>query len=138
MEYKPTWTGTGFVRVFEGAVLEFTIDNIFKAGYYELVIRYEYLQSGESWEDLRISITRLDGPPDFTDVCSDFIPQDDDKATSLSPSSNYQIIVPPSCLEPKKRYKLRLDFVCHKVGGSRDASILIDSVSNILNLNPKI
>lgn len=118
----------GFVRVFEGASLEFMVDNIYKAGYYELIIRYENQQS-ESWEDLRISIIRLDGPPDYSDVCSDFIPQDDDKIVSLPSGRIYQTVLPPSCLERQKKYKIKLEFV--RFGSnvpSRDASILIDSV----------
>jgi hypothetical protein len=115
--------------VFEGASLEFSIDNIFKAGYYELVIRYENLQASDAWEDLRISIIRLDGPPDLTDVCSDFIPQDDDKIVSLPTSSNYQVVLPPSCLEAKKKYKIKLDFVRFNANAqTREASLLIDSV----------
>lgn len=139
-DYRPSWTGSGFVRVFEGAALEFTIDNVFKAGYYELVLRYEYIQAVDDWQDVRISITRLDGPPDLADVCADFIPQDDDKSASLRSSANNVVVLPPSCLEPKKRYKLRLDFVRSSSSASsassassnaqsqREASILIDSV----------
>lgn len=141
------------MRVFEGAALEFTIDNVFKAGYYELVLRYEYIQAVDDWQDVRISITRLDGPPDLADVCADFIPQDDDKSTSLKSSSNNVIVLPPSCLEPKKRYKLRLDFVRSSSSASsasannngqsqREASILIDSVrfkkKYYLDINRKI
>ena len=79
---KKTWTGSGFVRVFEGASLEFTVDNIFKSGHYELVIRYEHMQT-EAWEDLRISITRLDGFPDTTGICADYDQSDDYKVTQL-------------------------------------------------------
>ncbi len=83
---KKTWTGSGFVRVFEGASLEFIIDNIFKSGHYELVIRYEHMQT-ESWEDVRISIIRADGYPDMAGICADYDPSDDYKVTQL-PGSN--------------------------------------------------
>jgi hypothetical protein len=72
--------------VFEGASLEFTVDNIFKAGHYEIVIRYEHMQATDPWQDVRITVVRHDGPPDISDVCADYAPGDDYKQASLPAS----------------------------------------------------
>ncbi len=83
---RKSWTGAGFVKLFEGASLEFNVDNIFKAGNYELVIRYEHTQSNDAWEDLRINIIRQEPPSDYE--CTDYDPQEDYKQISL-PKSKY-------------------------------------------------
>lgn len=90
---KQTWTGSGYVRVYEGASLEFNIDNIFRAGNYELVVRYEG-QSAEPWEDVRVELIREDGAPDKI-VCSEYVQEDDQKRSiNLSPCKliNYFIL----------------------------------------------
>ena len=40
-ESRTTWTGPGLVRVFEGASLEWNVENIPTSGQYEIVVRYE-------------------------------------------------------------------------------------------------
>ena len=92
---KASWTGAGFVRVTEGASLEFKVDNIFRAGNYELVIRYESQMRGEPWEDVRVQLIREDGPPDSSS-CAEYVPQDDEKMTSLPGQASHHISQPPS------------------------------------------
>ena len=130
-DHKPTWTGPGFVRVFEGSSLEFSVDNIHRSGSYELVVRYENSQA-DAWEDLRITIVRLDGPVNIEDACADYTTQDDEKFTALPTREIYSIVSAPTCLEKDRRYKIKLNFVKFSSNvAARDASVLVDSVSVI-------
>ncbi len=45
----------------------------------------------DAWEDVRITINRLDGYPDMTGICAEYDPSDDYKTTSLPGSKLRQL-----------------------------------------------
>lgn len=126
---KDTWTGTGFVKVFEGGYLEFTVDDIKTSMDYDIVIRYEPIMP-ESWEDVIVTVKR----PDYDRVdpngpCSFIDPNNDIKQVGLPSNSRSIIVYPPSCLEAGKSYKVIIEFKKSSFDKETPtASVLIDSI----------
>ncbi|XP_066949126.1 laminin subunit beta-1 isoform X9 [Macrobrachium rosenbergii] len=124
---ETTWTGLGFMRVFENSYLEFEIENIETDIEYDLVIRYEPQFRGE-WENVLVTIERPE-PVDPTGPCGNTRPSDDQMVISLPDSRRFVTVYPPVCFEAGKRYKVRLDFRrSNAQTDSPSASILVDSI----------
>lgn len=126
-----TWTGTGFMKALEGSILNFTIDDIRKSLWYDIIVRYEPIQVG-SWENVQIIIER-DGPVDPNGPCAEWRPEYDQLYAQLPLRSRSVVVQPSICLEAGKRYNILLQF--RKFNNHIDtpsASILVDSVSNII------
>ncbi|XP_050582063.1 laminin subunit beta-1 [Bombus affinis] len=128
-----TWTGTGFMRALEGSVLNFTIDDIRKSLWYDIIVRYEPVQAG-SWENVQIIIER-ESPVDPNGPCAEWRPEYDQLYAQLPLRSRSVVVQPSVCLEAGKRYNILLQF--RKFNNHMDtpsASILVDSIV----LRPKI
>lgn len=122
-----TWTGLGFMRVFEGSYLEFEIENIETSMEYDLVIRYEPQFQGV-WENVMVTIERPE-PIDPTGSCGNTRPTDDQMVVNLPGNNRHVTLFPPVCLEAGKRYKVRIDFRRSNANtDSPSASILVDSI----------
>ncbi|XP_069950644.1 laminin subunit beta-1 isoform X10 [Cherax quadricarinatus] len=122
-----TWTGLGFMRVFEGSYLEFEIENIETDMEYDLVIRYEPQFRGD-WENVMVTIERPE-PIDANGPCGNSRPIDDQIIVSLPDSRRQVTLFPPVCLEAGKRYKVRVDFRRSNARtDSPSASVLVDSI----------
>lgn len=103
----PSWTGAGFVRVPEGAYLEFFIDNIPYSMEYEILIRYEP-QLPDQWEKAVITVQRPGKIP-TSSRCGNTVPDDDNQVVSLSPGSRYVVLPRPVCFEKGVNYTVRLE-----------------------------
>lgn len=124
---QKTWSGTGFVRVFESSLLEFNINQKriqpFKSGHYEIVLRYE-LQNGIGWNDIRVMVERETPPSGFCAKSS----RELNLSHRIEPQTTYSIVQAPVCLEASQSIKVTLVFDSQGAGLGRDASILIDSI----------
>ncbi|XP_042225500.1 laminin subunit beta-1-like isoform X3 [Homarus americanus] len=124
---ETTWTGLGFMRVFEGSYLEFEVENIETSMEYDLVLRYEPQFRGD-WENIMVTVERPE-PIDPTGPCGNSRPIDDQMIISLPDSRRQVTLFPPVCLESGKRYKIRVDFRRSNARtDSPSASILVDSI----------
>lgn len=124
-----TWTGTGFMKALEGSMLNFTIDDIRRTTWYDVILRYEPVHPG-IWEDVQIILER-DGPPDPNGPCGDWRGPEQDRLWAQLPLRSRSATAQPAlCLEAGKRYNLLLQF--RKFNSHLDtpisASILVDSV----------
>uniref|UniRef100_A0A8B9SV28 Laminin subunit beta-1 n=1 Tax=Anas platyrhynchos TaxID=8839 RepID=A0A8B9SV28_ANAPL len=100
----PSWTGIGFVKVPEGAYLEFYIDNIPYSMEYDIVVRYEP-QVG-LWV-LLITVSRPGKIPTGS-RCGNTVPDDDNQVVSLPPGSRLtrgRYVVTNSAWETFQRYR---------------------------------
>ena len=123
-----TWTGTGFMKAYENSQIEFTVGDIKTTAEYDIVIRYEPMQS-IGWEHVEFRLIRPD-PIDATSPCSKTRPEDDIKQISLPASGRSIMAYPQVCLESDKEYKIILEFKRSQYEkDSPSASVLIDSVS---------
>ena len=123
-----TWTGTGFMKTSEGATMNFTVNDIRRSLWYDIVVRYESQQPGV-WKDVEIIIER-DGPVDPDGPCIYWRPEDDHLLVQLPHNSRSAVADPAVCLEAGKFYKIILQF--NQFDGQVDsptASILVDSVT---------
>ncbi|MEJ1288269.1 hypothetical protein NN561_019300 [Cricetulus griseus] len=124
----PSWTGPGFVRVPEGAYLEFFIDNIPYSMEYDILIRYEP-QLPDHWEKAVITIQRPGKIP-TSSRCGNTVPDDDNQVVSLSPGSRYIVLPRPVCFEKGMNYTVRLELPQYTASGSdvENPYTLIDSL----------
>ncbi|KAM3832403.1 laminin subunit beta-1 [Vipera latastei] len=123
----PSWTGIGFVRVPEGAYLEFYIDNIPFSMEYDVLIRYEP-QLPDQWEKATISVYRPGQIPPSS-RCGSTIPEDDNQEVSLSPGSRYAVLPRPVCFEKGLNYTVRLELPQYSLNSEvENPYTLIDSL----------
>ncbi|XP_059150751.1 laminin subunit beta-1-like [Physella acuta] len=126
------WTGLGYMRVMEGDSIEFTVSGLPLSINYDIVIRYDP-RMPETFEDVKVTVIRP-GQVDPNGLCGDYRPRDDLKTVSLPPGTRYYLVSPPSCLEDKTTYTIRIDFNAYKSGQSNpDATLLIDSIVLVPN-----
>lgn len=124
-----TWTGTGFAGVYEGSSLEFDVFDVPYSTHYDVVVVYE-IQGTRPWNDIRMTLVRLDDDvSDLSGVCGNVIHADQHVPLFLPSTERHHIVVPSSCLEKGKRYKVKIEFntIDTRYATPHD-SILVDSI----------
>ncbi|BES91346.1 LamNT [Nesidiocoris tenuis] len=122
----PTWTGRGYMRVYDTSTLEFEIDDLPKSMNYQMIVRYDKVPRHGTVE-CTATIERIDG---MDDTCSNASPTEVYKY-QLQSGSIYAISddSTPLCLEEGKLYKVTLTFKTdYNQVDSTPSPILIDSI----------
>eukprot|EP00094_Tigriopus_californicus_P009037 TCALIF_08711-PA protein Name:"Similar to LanB1 Laminin subunit beta-1 (Drosophila melanogaster)" AED:0.08 eAED:0.08 QI:0/0.86/0.81/1/0.86/0.87/16/623/1807 len=126
-----TWTGFGYMQVYEGSTLTFDVPAIFKDLDYDLVVRYQQQPNHPNpWDNAKIELIRIDGAPDPNGKCN----ETNDGPTQFSMPNNqrHTIVGNPVCLEEGQRYQIKLTFDQYDPNTPDPKSnILIDSIALI-------
>ncbi|XP_050439565.1 laminin subunit beta-1-like [Adelges cooleyi] len=125
-----TWTGTGFMKIYDDAELIFDVKNVPLTTNYEIVLRYEP-QVPYDWDNVRVTVERPE-PLEPNGTCAIYEQNynaGDIRDVVLSPASQVVIASPPVCLEATKDYKIRINFQrTNNKTQNPSASILVDSL----------
>ena len=127
---QTTWTGFGYMQVFEGSTLTFHIPEIWRTMDYFPIIRYEHDPNNPTdWDRVTVELDRMNGPADPMGRCKDAV---DTLELSLAAGTQHTGLDQPFCLESGQRYQVKLIFDQWAPSNpTPGAKILIDSVSNI-------
>lgn len=123
-----TWTGFGYMQVYEGSTLTFDVPAIFKDLDYDLVVRYQQQPNHPNpWEKAKVELIRIDGAPDPNGKCKES--NDGPTQFSMPSQQRHTIVGNPVCLEEGQRYQIKLTFDQYDPNTPDPKSnILIDSV----------
>ena len=127
---QDTWTGFGYMEVFEGATLTFHVPDIYRSMDYFPIIRYQHEASHPTdWEQATFELERMDGDPDPNGPCVGAV--DTFQVSLQAGELNTENTANPFCLESGKRYNVKITFD-HWISANPTpgAKILIDSVSS--------
>ena len=103
---ETTWSGFGFMQVYEGSTLTFTVPQIFRTMSYYPVIRYEpNPEHPLAWENVGVELIRIDETSD--DTCDKTY---DLQQISLPGDRENIELDAPFCLEKNQRYQIKLTF----------------------------
>ena len=126
---QDTWTGFGYMEVFEGATLTFHVPEIHRSMDYFPIIRYQHEASHPTdWEQATLELERMDGEPESNGPCAGAV--DTFQVSLQAGELNTENTEHPFCLESGKRYNVKITFnQWIPTTPTPGAKILIDSVS---------
>ena len=126
---QDTWTGFGYMEVFEGATLTFHVPEIHRSMDYFPIIRYQHEASHPTdWEQATLELERMDGEPESNGPCAGTV--DTFQVSLQAGELNTENTEHPFCLESGKRYNVKITFnQWIPTTPTPGAKILIDSVS---------
>ena len=129
-----SWTGVGFIRVYDRSSLEFDVTDIPSTGNYDVQIRYEPQTREARPQNCRVVLERLTGPPESNGVCSNA--HDVAKVAVLGANDRQSVAQPgPFCLERGRPYRIRVEVDAPHDANRDTPSVLIDSVSDCLTIS---
>jgi len=125
---ETTWTGSGYMLVFEGSQLTFDIPEIHRTMNYRPVVRYAHLPTHpDTWDAVGMQLIRIDGPADPSGKCSG---ADDGPLPVSLPAGGISVEAPlPFCLEVGQRYQVKLVFNRYDPVQPSQANIYIDAIA---------
>lgn len=126
---RPDWTGSGFIRGFEGTAITIQVDDVPRTMPYDIVVSYESQQPGD-WEDARISVVRPD-EIDPTSECAASHPSREQNVPFRIPErETTTVALPDVCLEQGKVYRFTIHLYQQRQNeADPSAQIFIDSVN---------
>ncbi len=129
-EGETTWTGFGYMHVFEGSTLTFDLPEVHRTMGYTPVIRYAHLPTHpNTWDQMSIKLIRVDGPADPNGKCAGA--NDGPLSLQLPAGQISQEADEMFCLETGNRYQIELLFNQYDPAQPSQANIYIDSVRNL-------
>ena len=125
---QDTWTGFGYMEVFEGSALTFHVPDIYRSMDYFPIIRYQHEPShNQDWDKATVELERMDGDPDPNGPCAGAV--DTFEVSLAAGQLNTENTDHPFCLESNQRYNVKITFNQWVPSTpTPGAKILIDSV----------
>ncbi|ESN99117.1 hypothetical protein HELRODRAFT_107164 [Helobdella robusta] len=124
--YK-SWTGTGFMRVYEGSSIDFHVKGIPYSTHYDVIVRYETPDQG-TWHDVTLYVMRSE-PTKLGTHCGNVIHTDQNAPVEISDRFRHYILIHSTCLEQGSEHKIRINFnKFSPYETSPDKFVLVDSI----------
>lgn len=131
-----TWTGEGFLKIYQGSSIDFDIVDIPRSGHYDIIIRHMPPEQFFT-PQAEVRVESLSGPPPANSPCLN----EPTGYTSSRRSFEFttdrpytQVSGGSFCFDRNSRYKIHIQAGSRSLGTGNNASIAVDSVSNVMKV----